>query len=383
MNQPIKIYQKAKKKMKPSLRKLFFLSLLTIAFFACEEEQDPPMLENVEPIFGPAETLVTFEGTNLHNLREMTFSGQSVNFNTAYNSDNALLFRIPTNVPLGDHEVILTTDGGSVSTNFKVTLEPPEIFEIVPESASPGETVAILGKNFFEPLEVFFFEDVPAEITFHSPDSIEVIVPEGVQKGRITVEANGGPTLSPVNFFSVNSILVNDFDGNGLRPNTIQWVFVGEIDQTPLTAVQETNPAPVDGKFLKLSGSDVLDIGWIGGTQTNYGFPGDTFTDFGITTDLSNTLIEMDIHNNGRDNTHIILILLENDGSPNDFTTNIHVDWNGWEKISIPLSRFEDLNGIPIDPAKVRTLKIHLIDEEDSNEPLEVNVDNIRFVEII
>lgn len=365
-------------------KNITLLSLLAIWLLtACKEEAGQPVIEMIDPIFGPAETLVTFEGVNLDGLKEITFSGQSVNFNNAYNSDVALLFRIPTNVPLGEHEVVLTTDGGSATTNFRVTLDAPEIFSVTPEFGSPGELVTILGKNFFDPVNVWFYDSIPGEIITLTEDSMEVRIPDGIQKGRISLTANGGWTQSPVNFFSINSIVVNDFDGNGLRPSTNQWIFIGELEQNAQTAVQSSNPDPIDGNFLKLSGTDNLDISWIGGAQTNYGFPGDTFVDFGISTDPNNTLIEMDLNSNGKDHTHIILILLENDGSPNDFTTNIQVDWDGWERISLPLNRFMDLDGFIIDPQKVRTLKIHLIDEEDTNEELEVNVDNIRFVEIL
>lgn len=357
----------------------FFL----ICLFSCEKEQGPPVVDVIAPTFGPAETLVTFEGTNLSNIQTITFSGQSINFNSAYNSDIALLLRIPTNVPLGEHDVVITTPGGTVTTQFKVTLDPPEIFEVNPEFGSSGEIVTIKGKNFFDPVEAFFFDSIQAEIVTLAPDSIEVVVPEGIQKGRISVDANGGTAISPVDFFSINSILVNDFDGGGLRAETNKWVFVGSINENALTAVQNTNPAPIDGNFLKLSGQDDLNISWIGGAQSNFGFPGDEFQNFGISTSANNTLLEMDLHNNGRDNTHIILILLEDDGSPNDFTHEIHVDWDGWERISVPLNRFTDLNGFIIDPEKVKLLKIHLIDNDDSNTMLEVDVDNIRFVEIL
>ncbi|MEM8523456.1 MAG: glycan-binding surface protein [Bacteroidota bacterium] len=357
-----------------------FISLLTV--FACEKTPPPPAIESIEPTFAPAEELVTIQGVNLANIQEVTFSGQVVNFNTAFNSENALLLRVPTNVPLGDHELALRTKGGTASVPFRVTLEPPEVFKISPESAAIGETIKILGKNFFEPIEVRFFDSVAAEIVTLTPDSLEVIVPEGVEKGRVTVDANGGAALSPIDFFTVNSILVNDFDGNGVRSETIQWIFVGSINENRATAVRNENPEPIDGNFLKISGKDDLGINWIGGAENN-SFDVETFPNFGITTSLNNTLLELDIHNNGRKKTNVILVLLERDGSRNDFTHQFKVDWEGWKKYSVPLNRFNDLNGIPIDPAKVRTIKIHLIDADASGETLEVNVDNIRFTEIL
>ena len=359
--------------------KNYLLAFIALACIACNPDPDPPLIESVEPAFGPAETLVTFEGANLANLKTITFSDQEVNFNTAYNSDVALLFRIPTNVPLGEHTVEFVTDGGVATTTFRVTLDPPAIFSINPEFASPGETVTIFGKNFFDPVEVFFFDSVRAEILTLAPDSIVVEVPENIEKGRVTVVANGGATESPVNFFSVDPILINDFDGNGLRSQTNRWGFVGQVDQNANNAVVADGPT---GNYLELTGTDDLDIAWIGGAQSDFGFPGDDFTDFGIETDINNTLLEMDVSNNGQTNTFLSLILLENDGLTTDFVHEIAVDWNGWERVSIPLNRFKNFEGVSVDPAKIKVIKIHMIDQNDSDEQLEVRVDNVRFVQI-
>ena len=79
----------------------------------------------------------------------------------------------------------------------------------------------------------------------------------------------------------------------------------------------------------------------------------------------------------------MIIVLLEKDGSSNDFTTQVKVDWEGWQRFSVPLNRLQDLNDFVVDPTKIKTIKVQLIDANDSNEKLEVNVDNIRFVEIL
>ena len=363
------------------IKPIILLLIAGMYFSSCEETPTPELI-SITPSFGPAGTLVTFEGVNLGNIIEMKFSEQVINFNTAYNSDNALLFRIPENIPLGNHIVSLETEGGLVNTEFRVTLDPPEIFGFTPESADAGQQVTIYGENFFDPVSVYFFDSIQANILTLSEDSIEVIVPEGVEIGSLTVVANGGVARSPIQFFSTNTILVNDFDGNGVRAETNKWIFVGSIDQNGNTAVQNNNPAPIDGNYLKLSGRDELGIGWIGGAE-NHTWDTDVFETFQITTDNSNTLFEMDVHSNGRDHTHVLIVLLEKDGSRNDFTHQIKVSGSGWKHISLPLNRFKDLNDVLIDPAKIKTIKIRLNNVEDSNLPLEVNVDNIRFVEIL
>lgn len=360
---------------------LFLLAFVGILLSNCEEVPSPELI-SLTPSFGPAGTLVTFEGVNMGNILEMKFSDQVINFNTAYNSDNALLFRIPENIPLGEHIVTLETEGGMVTTEFRVTLDPPEIFGFTPESADVGQTVKIYGENFFDPVSVYFFDSIQANVVSLSEDSIEVIVPEGVQKGNITVVANGGVALSPIQFFSTNTILVNDFDGNGLRAETNKWIFVGSVDQNGNTAVQNSSPSPFEGNYLKLSGRDEFGIGWIGGAE-NHTWDTDVFETFDIRTSNNNTLFEMDVHSNGRDHTHVLIVLLEKDGSRNDFTHQIKVSGNSWKHISLPLNRFKDLNDVLIDPAKIKTVKIHLNNVENSNLPLEINVDNIKFVEIL
>lgn len=365
--------------MNSKLYILFILGVISLA--SCRKDVGTPVITSVSPEFGPVETLVTIEGANLADIQQITFNDQIINFNTAYNADNALLMRIPTDVPLGDYVVTLRTEGGEVKTNFRVSEDVPEVFSFAPASAAVGEEVVIKGENFFEPLQVWFFDSIPANIVTFSADSIVVQVPSGVEKGRISLQANGGFTRSPINFFTVNPILVNDFDGNGSRAETDKWIFVGGIDQNKNNAVQNRLPEPLDGFYLKLSGRDDLDISWIGGAENHTWDP--AFETFEITTDANNTLLEMDLNNNGRKQTNLILVLLEKDGSPNDFTYSLQVDWTGWQQLSVPLNRFQDIGGFIVDPTKVKTLKIHLIDAADSNEKLEVNVDNIRFLEIL
>lgn len=367
--------------MKFSNYKILFL-VLSVVLASCNPDPDPPVVDLVDPEFAPVETLVTVEGANLENISEITFSGQPINFNNAYNADNALLLRIPTDVPVATHTVELKTMGGTTSFEFRVTEDAPAVTSFSPESSSVGDQVTLLGRNFFEPLEVLFHDSIAAEIIYRSEDSLIVTVPAETTKGRIVVKANGGRALSVNNFFISNEILINDFDGNGVRSDTYSWLFVGNVNENAFTTLSTENPAAIDGTFMKISGQDDLDISWIGGAE-NHAWDTDVFENFGINATPNNVLLEMDLNSNGRENTNIILILLERDGSPNDFAHNIKVDWEGWKTISIPLNRFEDLNGIIVDPTKVKTVKVHLIDSDDSNQTLEVNVDNMKFLEII
>lgn len=363
-----------------SIRCLFYFLLLGI--MACTKAPDAPVITTIDPVFGESTTLVTIEGSNLGGVTELAFNGEPINFNTAYNSDVALLFRVPKNLPTGEYEISLTTDGGTALTNFRITLAAPEIYGFEPESAPVGSTIEIFGKNFFEPLEVFFFEDVPADIISRNPERLKVVVPEGTEEGKLLVSANGGDTLSPTAFFLSLPILINDFDGGGVRADTDSWLRAGFVDQqSAAEAVQADSPAGIDGNYFHLTGTDALAIEWIGGFESPSNDP--DFDVFALTAELrSKVLLEFDVHNGGRTATHLLLALKERDGSPNDFAYNVAIPGEGWQRLSIPLTRFEDLDGNQVDLAKIKSLKLHLIDTQETGEPLEANIDNVRFLQI-
>jgi len=361
----------------------FLLVGLVLLVLSSCDDVGPPQVDSFKPDFGPGETLITVEGNNFDDLLSLNFNdGVPADFNPSFGTNTALLFRVPLDAPLGDNTVTLTTPSGSTSFPFRVTLKAPSVFDFSPKSANKDEVVSITGKNFFEPLEVLFFDSIPGEIIYAAPDSIAVLVPEGVQRGRLKVKANGGSAITPEFFFSTDEILVNDFDGNGVRSETAKWLFYGNIDQNGQTAVVGSNPEATSGNFLKLTGTDTGGV-WIGGTESHSNAMGDTFDVFEIDSDINNTYVEFDLNSNGRKDTHVIIVLAERNGSTNDFTQTIPVDWEGWKTVNIPLNRFADIDNALPNPQKLRTIKFHLYNQANSSLPLEINLDNLKFIETL
>ena len=357
---------------------LLYLSVLSLLLIASCKKYEAPSIMTISPIKGPVETLITIEGANFEDIISLNFNdGVPANFNPSYGAENAVLFRVPLDAPLGDNIITIETKGGTVTADFKVTLDAPKLTTFYPVSGEVGGTVTFLGENFFEPIEVLFFDSIAAPILFLSPDSMVVEVPEGVQKGFINIKANGGDISTNIQFFTVTNILVNDFDGGGMRADTDNWIFFGNILQTNAsTALRSSNPDPLDNNFLKLSGAG---DGFLGGTLSHVW--GNDFTVFPIESDLSNTLLEMDFNNNGREDSHILLALATLGGA-NDYSYSQDIAEEGWNHLSIPLSRFEDLNGLQINPQEINQVKIFLVNENMSPAAIEANIDNIKFVQI-
>ena len=361
--------------------KFLFVIGLCIVISGCQET-GPPSVDTFSPDFGPPETLITVEGSNYIDLISINFNdGVNADFNPSYGTETALLFRVPEDAPLGENLITITSESGETSFPFRVTLEAPQVSDFNPKSANEGEMVYILGENFYEPLTVLFHDSIAGNIIYNDPDSLVVEVPAGVERGRLKVKANGGSSLTGEFFFSTSDVLVSDFDGNGVRAETDKWLYYGNIDQNATNSVVNTNPDPFDGSnFLKVSGTDPGTI-WIGGTESHSNDPM-VFDVFDVKSDINNTFVDLDINNNGADKTHLIIVLAERNGSPNDFSETIAVDWDGWEHVSLPLNRFKDVDGAFIDPQKIRTIKLHLFNELQTNQSLEVNVDNLKFVQI-
>ncbi len=340
-----------------------------------------PAVDMYGPETGPAQTLITVHGQNFVDLVAIDFDEEvAADFNPSFGKEDVLLFRVPNDAIVGDNMIKIESEHGQVEIPFRVTLDAPSVFDFGPKFGNEGEHVWITGKNFFEPLEVLFFDSIPGDIVYHQEDSLVVVVPPNVQKGRIKVKANGGFSLTPELFFSTQELLVNDFDGNGVRSETDKWLFYGGIDQNASNAVNNESPDPIDGNFLKLSGTD-QGSSWVGGAESNSGDV-DVFNTFEISSDINNTFLQLDINSNGQDDTHLILILAERDGSTNDFTETVAVNWSGWNNVSIPLNRFSDINGATPDPQKLRTIKLHLFNELSSSQKMEVNIDNLKFIQI-
>ena len=370
------------------LIRLLPLALLLLVLAGCNEPE-PPSLISIEPEKGSEGQLVVMQGNNLEDIRELLFNDELVPFNTAYNSDVALLFRIPQDISLGQKTVTVRTDGGSFTTEFLVTREAPRVFRFFPRSADPGETITVIGENFYDPpLDVFFRTDgiadngeqdsIPGEIVFAALDSLIVRVPEGARTGMLAVTANGGTAYTNVNFETITRTLVTDFDGNGVRSDNSALTFDGFTDQqNGATYIRQSLPAPIDGQYLHISGQDELGTRWLGGPKTPSGLDS-----FGIETNVNNTFLEMDVNNNGRNDTWLTLVLQEQgENAGVDYTVRRQITTPGWQRLSIPLVRFRNSSGFVIMPGRVNQIKWHIEDRDETGNRIEMNIDNVEFVE--
>ena len=386
---------------------IYFVALLPILllFTACPQDEEPMFL-SVEPEFGSEGQLIVLKGENIGEIRELLFNGKPIPFNTAYNSDVALLFRIPMETPLGPTTVTVRTDGGSFEFPFLVSELPPIIKTFSPRNGSPGDTICVFGENFFDPPLMVWFRtgEMPMDETVRqdsvasepffvneTKDTMKVVVPEGAGTGPLVVEANGGVAEVNVNYFAFRRVLITDFDGNGARGDNSALRTQGFFEQMGIDQhIQSSNPTPIDGNFLKMSGRPTNSSGIIGLIETSSA-QSDTFD---ISAPLNRSFIEMDVNSSGVAGGILRVSFRELAGDANPegrtrpFTNDIRLpETRGWKTIRLPLVQFTQTNGGPVNPGFINRIQFVLVGDTGPNgterNRAQVAIDNVNFVESI
>ena len=372
------------------------LTLLSLALLGVACDGEGPVVTSVQPSFAPSDSLVIVQGENLEGILEMRFDGRIVNFNTAFNADQALLFRVPRNLPPAEYDVTIETEDGTASFPFRVSEAAPQILGIVEEQAAIGEVIKIFGMNFFDdPLEVYFsagvdaeerpLDSVPGEIVAATLDTVCVVVPPEARTGNVFVIANGGLARSGSSLEIVNALLITDFDGGGVRADTNDYFSRGgdiEQDRRIIRTFVDLHedPMPIDGRYLKISGTRRNDA-ILGGLSIPR--RGEAF---GISSRANRTLLTFVSNNNGFEDTRVAIILTDTAGRA--FALNTETlrldDPAGWVRQAIPLSSFLDAGMAPVVPGALRSIGFFLVDPSTGDPVrMEANIDNVAVAEIL
>ncbi len=153
--------------------------------------------------------------------------------------------------------------------------------------------------------------------------------------------------------------LISNFDGNGGMPGT--YSYGAGVSGTPGPSTTPIEASPEGGNYFKMIGDSPTAIWFFGGFGGGY-------TPAGLDSDPSNVYINMFLNANGSSNTLASITLV--DGS--NHLINVHVDWTGWQMVSIPLSDF----GIS-DPSALTDIEIGLGGAVTTSTHEEIYVDYI------
>jgi hypothetical protein len=153
-----------------------------------------PVITNLTPASGIANTLVTVTGTDLTAVSSVTVGGTSVSFTSL--SSTTLTFVTPTHADGAVDVIVVTATGSDVETftySAPAVDSPPVITALAPTSGVAGATVTITGTDLGSLTAVTFDGTNAQSFTSNSETSATAVAPDHAD-GAINVvatDANG------------------------------------------------------------------------------------------------------------------------------------------------------------------------------------------------
>lgn len=222
-----------------------------------------PTVTTFSPAIATTGTVITINGTNFTGATQVTFGGTPAQSFMVVNAS-----RITAVVGGGaSGSVAVTTPSGSASkTGFTYLPRPlPTITSFAPASASPGQTVTILGTYFTGATQVFMGSASVPFTVIHS-GKITVEVPTNAASGVIRVVTPDGVALRSGFTFIPLVAMLNNFGGAQLtsappseplilagRSETAESVSLGVYPNPATDVVTLTATGFGDGRMVNIT----------------------------------------------------------------------------------------------------------------------------------
>jgi hypothetical protein len=330
-------------------------------------------------------------------------------FNSALNTDNNIVVRIPYNAPTAvtdpnvPNNIRVVTDHGEAVFDFQVVAPPPSVLSASNENALPGKVITLTGSNFYLLTSVVFPGNVNAAgYTVNSTATeITVTVPAGATTaGNIVVTGQFGSGSSVFIFNNYKApapgFLANFEDGDPY----FGWAWWGGIKESSSADFPQNT-----GNYIRVKPSGTINAGdgaWYADNRAvmvapSPWLPADKLSDpladyalkFEISTKVPWTGGSLLIAPNGNFNYLARY-------APWETTSSKQFVTNGWVTATIPLTEFKrgsgNYNPSGSSAANIAALtggsnaaSIQIMLYNDGSTPLttfDVAIDNVRIVRI-
>jgi len=240
-------------------------------FVSCTKKETITPVFQISPGQGASKSVVTLTGSGLEDLLTITFDNGNIDapFNPVFNTDGAVIFRIPDDANPGDQHIVFTNANGyQYTVPFKV-LGLPTITGVDNYNFNDGSTLTLTGKNLDDVLEVKFTGSTEVCAIVSKTATTLVITMPATTKYRtfldITNQAGTITTLEEFVSLANNFKFFEDAYQNGEQDAA--WGDPGFIS----TAVFKTGTASY-GKNYQRGNWHQMGFGWNNITNDNYRF---------------------------------------------------------------------------------------------------------------
>lgn len=332
--------------MNKQLRFLLLMILpLSVLVVSCGEDDNgggpapAPSITSISPDEAFPGDQVTITGENLADVSRVSVGVDQVSYDaTATTID----FTVPEDAQPGEVTITIVNPGGNATTTLEVLRPagPPSVSAVNRHHVSGGDELVILGENFVD-VEAVLIGETEIEVEgielVETTDTLRFVVPEGATGGAITVTTRHGNVVSQEEVaVHANTILVADFDGNGIRP---EWNAAGAIEEMEITS----GPAPVApffGDYMYFYTPDPATVQDRGFAMVQPNAPEGGHQPYPFTsTDPANVTLSFWV-NAGSNTTTTLQIIISTNDANNPIYASYHDVESGWNNVTINLADF-------------------------------------------
>lgn len=160
-------------------------------------------------------------GSNLGGTRQLWFNDQQAIISPTWVTNSTISVQVPSNAPgvVSDAIFLVDDQGDTLVHPFEVSISAPEVLTAVNEWPQAGENLVVTGNFFFAPATITYSGGVTGEVVSVSQQRIEFTVPDGATAGPVTISTNFGETESGFHLWDQRNTILNfdDLQPNGWR----------------------------------------------------------------------------------------------------------------------------------------------------------------------
>ncbi len=223
------------KKIKSILNSCFLLLFLVIACASCQKDLDGTprtspgnlQIERIEPDSASGGAVLIVRGHGLGQISSVIFERDSVpaTFNPVFNTDDALVFRVPDTASGGIQNIIFTNTRGDVGTATFRVIAVPSVLTVSTTDVTAGTELIMTGINFEDVSRISLDStDIDAEIISTSRKELTVRMPATTRpRVRLAIHNSSGSSVTTQEFVYVENNYQIFGDALNANINNSSW----------------------------------------------------------------------------------------------------------------------------------------------------------------
>lgn len=218
------------------------LATLTTVWSCTVESEAPaaasaaPTIEKAMPALAASNAVITLTGKGLGDIQYITFSKGNVKaaVNSTFNTDNSLIFRVPTEAIPGNQEIILKNSLGIESKVAFNVLGFATIIDVSNYNFSKGSEITLTGKNLDDVTKVILV-GTTTEVVIKAKTATTLVLTmpsTTLSQAALAITNGAGTTVTTQEFVSLDNafkIFTDQYD-NGYQDAS--WGSGGTISKT-------------------------------------------------------------------------------------------------------------------------------------------------------